>query len=99
MTFTLDGVKIRLDNTEVRSCRELVGRWMKEVDRKSTLLDQPTYYFTFLIIMNLFSQEALAALDAQRLSEVMDAYREQREKNRRQDRGQDVGKGRKQSGH
>ena len=78
MTFTMKGYRIKLDSAEVQSCKRLVGKWMKNVDELSSRIGQPTYFFTFLIIMNLLSQEALDSLDPKRLSEVMAAYEEYR---------------------
>ena len=76
MQIKIKEKEIKLKTGEVTSAKKVVSRFLDEVRRQSWNFQQPTYYFTVLIIMHLISKEALDNMDPDSLAKIMDAFSE-----------------------
>lgn len=76
MQIKINEREIRLKPDEVASAKKVVSRFLDEIRRQSWNFQQPTYYFTVLIVMHLISQEALDNMNPDSLAKIMDAFSE-----------------------
>lgn len=74
MQIRVNNETIHLDTQEVRFCREQVARIIKSVKEASRRRRRASYYFTFLIVMHVMSQNLLNEIDPKDLQMIMDAF-------------------------
>ena len=63
MQINIKGKEINLNKREVASCKRIISEFIDNVKGASKDGLRPTYYFTFLIIMHVLSQQLLEDLD------------------------------------
>ena len=63
MVININNEKIELDNKEVQAAKTMVAKFISEVRKESFENNEPTFFFTALIIMHLMSQDAINKLD------------------------------------
>lgn len=80
MKITVKGRELHLDNREVKSAKRVVTRFMEGVNRTSKSQQQPTYYFTVLLMMHILSQDAIDHMDINSLAKVMNTFQAVRDK-------------------
>ena len=62
---------IELDNKEVQAAKTMIANFISKVRKESYEKNEPTFFFTSLLIMHLMSQEALNKLDPKDFSIMM----------------------------
>ena len=70
MVININNEKIELDNKEVQAAK-MVAKFISEVRKESFENNEPTFFFTALIIMHLMSQDAINKLDPKDFSVMM----------------------------
>lgn len=63
MKVTINDKEITLARNEVRSCRRLIGRFIEVIRKKADEERQPTYFFTFLVMLHVMSGKYLNEYD------------------------------------
>lgn len=71
MVININNEKIELDNKEVQAAKTMVAKFISEVRKESFKNNEPTFFFTALIIMHLMSQDAINKLDPKDFSVMM----------------------------
>ena len=71
MVININNEKIELDNKEVQAAKTMVAKFISEVRKESFENNEPTFFFTALIIMDLMSQDAINKLDPKDFSVMM----------------------------
>jgi len=85
MQLTINGQDVKLDKNEVKVCRSQVADMIGKVQKFSDSTNNPTYLFTFLIIMHLMSQSYLEDVDPEVLAQIMNQVNTTRELIRKKD--------------
>ena len=73
MQIKINGETIKLDPTEVKIAKQEIGKVLTSVSETSELLHCPSYFFTYLIVMNAISQETLSLIEPAQLKLIMNS--------------------------
>lgn len=68
MQINIKGNELKLNKREVSSCKRIISEFIDNVKSSSKNGLRPTYYFTFLIILHVMSQQLLEDLDDESLN-------------------------------
>ena len=71
MRINVLGKEMKLNKSEVKMCREQIAHLTAQVLKASEAHDNYTYYYTFLIMMNIISGTLLEEFDPERLQLIM----------------------------
>ena len=71
MVIKVKEKELQLNNSEVKSAKRVVAGFIDKVKTISKDELSPTYYFTFLIVMHMLSQELINEMDAETLEIIM----------------------------
>lgn len=71
MRLKIRNEMIELDNKEVQAAKTMIAKFISEVRKESYERNEPTFFFTSLLIMHLMSQEAINKLDPKDFSIMM----------------------------
>lgn len=72
MTIKLGDENIRLNPYEVQLCRKQIAQYIQTVRKASS--NRISYYFTFLIMMHVMSENLLDQMDPKELQQIMDTF-------------------------
>ena len=81
MILRIRGKLLKMNDREVKATRDLVLKFMKYVQDASDEPVPPTYWFTFLIMMHVLSQEMLNDFDSKTIEQVMKRLQEVKDDN------------------
>lgn len=72
MTIQFKDKKIQLNPYEVKLCRDQIAKYIKTVRDASG--NRISYYFTFLIMMHVMSENLLNTMDSKTMQDIMDTF-------------------------
>lgn len=81
MRIRIKNKEILLNNAEVASAKKITTEFLEHVRKNSRENNQPTYYFTVLIVMNALSQELIEEMDIKNLEMLMNSIEQIRQNN------------------
>lgn len=73
MKINVSGYEIPLDNTEVRLAKEKVSDFLLRIKKISDEYNNPSFYFTTLLVGHLLTAELLDELSSEELEKAMTA--------------------------
>lgn len=71
MICTVNGKTIRLNPIEVKAAKKMLDKYLLKVKDLSKEKKLPTFFFTFLIVAQVITQEALNEIDPDNLAIIM----------------------------
>ena len=78
MTYNVNGKSITLNRKEVKAAKKMFARYLKIIKDSARKRHLPTFFFTFLIVANVMTQEALEELSPESLSLIMNEINKNR---------------------
>lgn len=73
MRIKINEKEIVLNNREVKSAKYILSQFLNKIQDEARRNEQPTYYFTMLIVMQLMSQELIDEIDPEHLEYIMNS--------------------------
>ena len=74
MRIRINGRNLKLNPADTAVCRRQVARIIQAVQDASVKRKRTSYYFTFLIMMHVMSEEFLQDMDPDTLQKLMDQF-------------------------
>ena len=74
MRIRINGRNLKLNPADTAVCRRQVARIIQAVQDASVKRKRPSYYFTFLIMMHVMSEEFLQDIYPYTLQKLMDQF-------------------------
>ena len=71
MTYKINGKSIKLNRAEVKISRRILAKYLKRIEGSAKEHHLPTFFFTFLIVAHVMTQEALDNMDPENLAMIM----------------------------
>lgn len=71
MTYKINGKSIKLNRAEVKISRRILAKYLKRIESSAKERHLPTFFFTFLIVAHVMTQEALDNMDPENLAMIM----------------------------
>ena len=83
MKVTINGKSVMLNRTEVQSAKKNASLILKKVEMLAQKYKLTTYYFTFLIVMHMMTQEVIDNMSPDNLAMIMNRLNSYKEKEAR----------------
>lgn len=80
MIVTINGQDMHLNPREVRSAKKIITGFMDRMRKHCAKSGMPTYFFTFLVVLHVMSQEALNTYDSKNMAFILETLEEERKK-------------------
>ena len=71
MTYKINGKSIKLNRAEVKISRRILAKYLKRIEGSAKERHLPTFFFTFLNVAHVMTQEALDNMDPENLAMIM----------------------------
>lgn len=71
MTYKINGKSIKLNRAEVKTSKRILAKYLKRIEDSAKEHHLPTFFFTFLIVAHVMTQEALDNMDPENLAMIM----------------------------
>lgn len=71
---------IRLDRNEVKEARRLTNEIIENISRISKNSKRPSFFFTFLIYIHVYTGQMIKDMDPENIRKVMDFLKDEKQK-------------------